>query len=161
MTFWGNKYMLFIKAQRTTGVCLESQCDCPAFKSKNSKKTLHHMYTLSNSLHWWVQHRPLECYLEKYLSCEKMSLFCESARRGTWDVHNIWPRELLPGRCKTLVLGADKGNTSLSFSKQKSSTGAISCTSISQSEIPRWPSKSNNFFLRSRLFSLLSINFAF
>lgn len=153
--------MLFIKAQRTTELCLESQCNCLAFKSKNSKQMLHHMYTLSTSLSWWVQQRPLTYNLEKYLGCEKLSLICESARRGRWDVHVIWPTELLPGRSKTLVLGANKGNTSLSFSKQKSFTGAISLTSISQPEIPQWPSQPNNFFPRSRLFPVLSINFAF
>lgn len=75
--------MLCIKAQITTGLCLESQCNCLAFKSKNSKQMLPHMHTLSTGLYWRVQHRPLTCNLEKYLSCEKPFLFCESATRGT------------------------------------------------------------------------------
>lgn len=48
-------------------------------------------------------------------------------------MHVIWLTGLLPGRSKTLVLGADEGNTYLSFPKHKSSTGAISCISILQS----------------------------
>ena len=48
-----------------------------------------------------MQHRPLE----KYLSSEKLSLFCESATSGRRDMHFIWPTELLPGRSKRLVLG--------------------------------------------------------
>lgn len=151
MTFWGNKYMLFIKAQRTTGLCLESQCNCPTFKSKNSKQTLHHMYTLSTNLCWWVQHRPLMCYLEK------LSLCCESARRGRWDVHIIWPTELLPGRSKTLVLAV----IPLYHFLNRNPPRVLFPVHPYHSQIPQWPSQSNNFFLRSRLFPLLSINFAF